>query len=533
MKRLLYILCVSLTSSFLNAQYFELSTPKRLGTGINSSAEESAPVLSPDGKEMYFVRTFDEYNVGGINDQDIWVSTKNEKGVWQEANNSTELNTREHNGLTSFSEDGTKVYVLFSNGIKSENKGIGLSVKNATGVWGKPTKIEIPSFTVVGENIGFTVSNDGKVLILSLAGDNSKGEEDLYYSLNTNGVWSTPKHLGDVINSAGYEISPFLSKGNDTLYFASNGFGGQGGCDIFYTVKQGDWNDWTVPTNMGNKINSPGFDAYLVKYGTQYYWSSNRNATDADIYFADEMRPPKLEIQETHTNVTAFGGNDGAIDVVVKSGVAPYKYAWSNGQNTEDLALLKRGFYQITVTDAIGQTQSLPVEITEPVPVVQKVIRLPEVRYAVNSWEFINDTTIQSFDSLNKVAQLLIEYPGMMLELISHTDSRGDNNKNLALSINRAKAVYKYLVEQKGIDARRLIPVGKGEMEPARVLDSETNSFIELTEAYITPFKTTDKAKFERLHQANRRTEGKIIGLNFDPSTAPEAPKDYLIFKPK
>jgi hypothetical protein len=58
-------------------------------------------------------------------------------------------------------------------------------------------------------------------------------------------------------------------------------------------------------------------------------------------------------------------------------------------------------------------------------------------------------------------------------------------------------------------------------------------SFIELTEAYITPFKTTDKAKFERLHQANRRTEGKIIGLNFDPTTAPEAPKDYLIFKPK
>jgi outer membrane protein OmpA-like peptidoglycan-associated protein len=366
-----------------------------------------------------------------------------------------------------------------------------------------------------------------------LAGDNSKGQEDLYYSLNTNGVWSTPKHLGDVINSTGYEISPFLSKANDTLYFASNGFGGQGGCDIFYSIKQGDWNNWTVPTNMGNKINSPGFDAYLVKYGTQYYWSSNRNATDADIYFADELRPPKLEIQETHTDVSAFGGNDGAIDVKVKSGVAPYKYSWSNGENTEDLALLKKGMYNITVTDAIGQTQSLPIEIIEPAPVVQKVIRLPEVRYAVSSWEFVNDETIKSTDSLDKVAQLLMEYPGMMLELISHTDARGDDKKNKLLSENRAKAVYKYLVETKGIDPRRLVPTGKGEMEPARILDPETNSFIDLTEAYITPFKTTDKAKFERLHQANRRTEGKIIGLSFDPLTAPEAPKDYLIFKPK
>lgn len=533
MKRLLYILCISLTSGFLNAQYFELSTPKRLGTGINSSAEESAPILSPDGKEMYFVRTFDEYNVGGINDQDIWVSVKNEKGVWLEANNLAELNTKEHNGLTNLSADAQRAYVLFSDGIKNENKGVGVSAKNASGVWEKATKLNVPGLNVVGENIGFTISNDGKVLILSLAGDNSKGQEDLYYSLNTNGVWSTPKHLGDVINSTGYEISPFLSKGNDTLYFASNGFGGQGGCDIFYSIKQGDWNNWTVPTNMGNKINSPGFDAYLVKYGTQYYWSSNRNATDADIYFADELRPPKLEIQETHTDVSAFGGNDGAIDVKVKSGVAPYKYSWSNGENTEDLALLKKGMYNITVTDAIGQTQSLPIEITEPAPVVQKVIRLPEVRYAVSSWEFVNDETIKSTDSLDKVAQLLMEYPGMMLELISHTDARGDDKKNKLLSENRAKAVYKYLVETKGIDPRRLVPTGKGEMEPARILDPETNSFIDLTEAYITPFKTTDKAKFERLHQANRRTEGKIIGLSFDPLTAPEAPKDYLIFKPR
>ena len=129
MKRLLYILCISLTSGFLNAQYFELSTPKRLGTGINSSAEESAPIVSPDGKEMYFVRTFDEYNVGGINDQDIWVSVKNEKGVWQEANNIAELNTKEHNGLTSLSADAQRAFVLFSDGIKNENKGIGVSIK--------------------------------------------------------------------------------------------------------------------------------------------------------------------------------------------------------------------------------------------------------------------------------------------------------------------------------------------------------------------------------------------------------------------
>jgi outer membrane protein OmpA-like peptidoglycan-associated protein len=120
-----------------------------------------------------------------------------------------------------------------------------------------------------------------------------------------------------------------------------------------------------------------------------------------------------------------------------------------------------------------------------------------------------------------------------MLELISHTDSRGDDKKNLLLSVNRAKAVYKYLVEERGIDPRRLIPVGKGELEPSRIFDETSGSYIELTEAYINQFKTTDKVKFEQLHQVNRRTEGKIIGLNSDPESAPEAPKDYLLFKVK
>ena len=175
----------------------------------------------------------------------------------------------------------------------------------------------------------------------------------------------------------------------------------------------------------------------------------------------------------------------------------------------------------------------MTVEITEPQPTVQKVIQFPEVRYKVNSWEFVNDSTTQSYDSLNRVAALLTEYPGLMLELLSHTDARGDEKKNLTLSMNRAKAVYTYLVEQKGIDPRRLIPVGKGESEPARVIDAATNSFIELTETYINQFKATDKTKFENLHQINRRTEGKIIGIAFDPNTAAPAPKDYLLPKPK
>jgi len=529
--KLIILLLLSL-NSWSQSNYLEYATPKRLGAFINTSSEESLPLLSADGKDLYFIRTFEEYNFGGVNDQDIWLCSKNEKGNWEEAYNVQELNNRDHNGIVGLSQDGNAAYVLFSNGIKCENKGIGKSVKTAAGLWAKPTKIEIPDLLITGANFGFTVSKDEKVIIISYNGSASKGQEDLYYSVNTAGIWSSPKSLGDNINTNGYEISPFLSPNSDTLYFASNGLGGEGDCDIFYSIKKLNFSDWSTPMNMGNKINSPNFDAYLVKYGKTFYWSSNRNAKESDIYYTEQLLPPVLEISETHLNISAFGGKDGAIDVYVKSGVAPYKFAWSNEKSSANISQLKRGNYSVTVTDAIGQQKILKIELMEPALVVQKVISLPEVRYALGSWEFINDASIMSNDSLNKVAQLLIEYPGIQLELISHTDARGDDKKNKLLSENRAKAVYKYLVETKGIDARRLIPIGKGETDPAKWSD-ELGAEIVLVETFINQFKITDKTKFERLHQINRRTEGKVIGLDFNPETAPEAPKDYLIFKLK
>ena len=53
---------------------------------------------------------------------------------------------------------------------------------------------------------------------------------------------------------------------------------------------------------------------------------------------------------------------------------------------------------------------------------------------------------------------------------------------------------------------------------------------IVLTEAYINQFKATNKALYERLHQLNRRTEGKVLRMDFDPATAPAANPGYLKF---
>jgi OOP family OmpA-OmpF porin len=529
-KFTMLVLCLlSVNISF--GQFWGFSDPVRLPEIINSSAEETTPVLvrNRNSNDLYFVRTFDEKNVGGKNDQDIWVSVENENG-WSSAKNIRKLNNENHNALGGISNN--QAYVLYSDkkqtlpAIKVSN----ISDENLPPheKWSAPSIVnfETGSLDLTNQEMGFFISKDHNSMVLSLKMADSYGMEDLYIlNLET----AELKHLSKEINSAGYEISPFLTDGGDTLFFASNGLGGLGGCDIFYSTLNKNTGDWSKPINLGNKINSEGFDAYLFKLGNTVYWSSNRGKDNADIFKSTVLFPPKLEIALSGTNVSTFQGNDGKVDVIIQTGVAPYKYEWSNGMKTEDLAQLKKGTYEVTVTDSIGQKANAKITLSEPQPEIKKVLRLPEVRYAVNSWKFVNDESINSFDSLNLVAQLLNEYPTMRLELLSHTDARGNEKANLILSQNRARAVFTYLVREKGIDGRRLIPVGKGELDPAKLKDSTNGKEVILTEAYIDGFKISNPKEFERLNQINRRTEGKIIGMDFDPSVEAPFNLDYFI----
>ena len=90
-----------------------------------------------------------------------------------------------------------------------------------------------------------------------------------------------------------------------------------------------------------------------------------------------------------------------------------------------------------------------------------------------------------SKDSLLFLSDLLTSHPTITIDLFSHTDSRSSARYNQVLSENRAKAVYKFLVEEKGIDPRRIQPIGKGEAEPATWTD-ENGQEVVLTEKIST-----------------------------------------------
>lgn len=357
---------VFVSVSSVYAQFWKTSDPVRLEGSVNSDAEENMPVFSQDSSILYFVRTFHPDNTGGEADQDIWFSTRDEESVYTESKRVSGINNKFNNAVVGLGNNGNTMYLFNAyEGKKDMKKGIAYSTKN-NGGWSAPKKLEIPGLVIEGDFYGFHVGAKEDVIILSYAGTGSLGEEDLFFSKKVNGNWTVPQHMGATINSTGFEISPFLSKNQDTLFFSSNGFGGAGDADIFYSVRQGDWNEWSQPINLGEKINSSKFDAYFVHSGSHAYWSSNRDAQRSDIYMVHIFQPPPLSIECIPFEVSSYKGEDGRVDVKIHSGAEPYTYEWSTGSTDASIANVAKGEYSVTVRDDVGQIATTTCFVDEP-----------------------------------------------------------------------------------------------------------------------------------------------------------------------
>jgi len=456
---------ITILPAILFAQFENIEGVKRLGGTVNSSAEENFPIFLKSDGSLYFTRTFDDDSKYGPNDQNVWRSDKVGEQSYQKGTEVKKINNKFNNCIVGFNSDETKIYLLNSyDGKKDLKKGICYSMKKGDS-WSKPKSIEIPGLDIEGSFYSFHINKEENAIIISYLGPNSEGEEDLYVSLLENGKWSIPKSMGAEVNSVGFEISPFLSKNSDTLFFSSNGFGGEGDADIFYAIKQNNsWFEWSEPINIGAKINSPKFDAYFTMSDRFLYWSSNRESQRSDIYYTSFLPPPPpLFASAEGTDVTIYQGTDGKIDLTPKGGVAPYRYQWSNGSTDEDPLNIPKGSYEVTVTDAIGQTVMLTVPINEPGPVSLTQISLPQavIYFDLNS-SYLNNQNYQDLDAFIKK---MMDYPTTKLTITSHCDRRESDTYNIWLSKRRMERTINYLVE-KGILRENISGDFRGEREP-------------------------------------------------------------------
>lgn len=288
MKKHLTLFFVLVLGSAQAQNRFGFESATKLPAVVNSEFEESTPVFDPVHDRLFFTRSMFPENVGGMEaGQDLWYTDKTRSGWTTPTNDIPPLNNMLNNAVIGLSEDGQELYLLGTYEPKiSLQKGFSRSLTQGEN-WSRPVKFDVPGLSIKGDFYGGWIDKTGKILLISMDGKESKGQEDLYVSLLENGKWTKPQWLGDSINSAGYEIAPCLMDDMTTLLFASSGHPGLGDCDIFYAYrKDSTWTNWTAAKNMGAPINSPAFDAFAFPVDEEMYFSSNRNDTFSNIYVA-------------------------------------------------------------------------------------------------------------------------------------------------------------------------------------------------------------------------------------------------------
>lgn len=285
----------------------EFNCKVRLPAVINSYRPTIQPLLTPDGKRLYFDRKYHPLNVGMNKDcDDIWYSDRNSDGSWGEpVNVGPPLNTPDCDVLFSISPDGRTA--LVGGEYEYSIKRPGFSITNWNGTeWSTPQKIFIPNFYNRSGYFYANLSADGNVLLMGLDRDDTKGSLDLYFSLkDNNGAWSPPKTLGNIVNSPGFDVSPYLALDGKTLYYSSDGLGGYGKADLFMTRRLDDtWQNWSKPINLGSAINTEA-DEHSISLNaagdTACIVSSDSVNELEGIYFVclpSEVRPQKVNLEK-------------------------------------------------------------------------------------------------------------------------------------------------------------------------------------------------------------------------------------------
>jgi OmpA-OmpF porin, OOP family len=466
---------------------------EKLSEYINSvEYSEGYPIISPDGETMFFVRFNSPANVGGIDDaNDIWISNLNSKGTWDVSYNiGRPLNTTSNNFVNSITPDGNTILLANQYNIDGTmTNGVSVANKTKTG-WEFPTKQTIESYYNNNDYVAFYMSQSNKYLLMSIEQNDSKGDLDLCVSMRTgDNSWSAPINLGAIINTSKTDYSPYLAADDKTLYFTSDGHTGYGDGDIFVTKRLDDtWQNWSKPLNLGNKINTSGFDVgYTVTAKGDYaYFTSVRDNSKMDIYrikLPQELAPdPVVLIEGKVFNKKTGEPIEAAIYYEYLNDGKEAGFARSNPATGEYKIVLPYGHnygFRAEAKGFVGVNENLNLtEVKEYKEIKRDLYLVPiEVGQIVrlnNIFFDFGKSTLkaESFNELNRVAKMMTENPSMKLEIAGHTDNVGADEANQSLSQNRAASVVTYL-NSKGISSDRLVAMGYGETSPVATNDTE------------------------------------------------------------
>lgn len=260
-----------------------------MGESINSEFSEHSPVISADNNTLlYTARRPDSRGAdleSAFYDEDIYVS-KNQGGKWSNGENiGLPVNSKGHDATISLTADGQTLYLYRH---KKDGGLYRTDFDSESDKWNEPRSIQKPLNSKYYE-ASICQSADSSLLFFTSARPGGFGGLDIYMSQREGkNDWSEPTNLGPRINTPFNEDAPYFHPDGRTLYYSSNGPNSLGGYDIFVTEYDRTAGDFLPPLNMGSPINSPDDEIYFVLSadGLHGYYTSGKEGGlgEKDIY---------------------------------------------------------------------------------------------------------------------------------------------------------------------------------------------------------------------------------------------------------
>jgi outer membrane protein OmpA-like peptidoglycan-associated protein len=467
--------------------------PINMGSNINNQLDQYWPSISVDEHTFVFTLLLpkDPNNptVFGNRQEDFYESNYGQDG-WSPARNvGPPLNTFDNEGAQTLSADGKEMYFTACN----RRDGQGLCdiyyTKFNGEVWTIPENIGRPVNTNYKETQP-SLSPDGHTLYFASNRPGGKGGLDIWQStLRNDGTWSEPINLGDSINTAGEEQSPFIHADNKSLYFSSTGWPGLGRFDLFLSRRKLD-DTWSIPQNLGYPINTQYSEEGMIvnAKGNTAFYSSTRDGGfgGRDIYEFElykEVRPQTVSYMKgtVYDAITKkpLKAKFELIDLQTAKTVMESYSLSSDGTflisipTDKDYALNanRQGylFYSANFTLSHGdykQPYLMDVPLNPIKPGEKSILR--NIFFDTDRFTLKQESKAE----LERLVQLLRENPTVKLQLSGHTDNTGSSEHNKILSDKRANAVVQYLIDN-GIPPARLSSKGYGETQPIASNDSD------------------------------------------------------------
>jgi outer membrane protein OmpA-like peptidoglycan-associated protein len=503
-----------------------------LDSTINKVNTEAAPINLDENTLVYTsLRT---EKVEYINEDDTaspivrklyYATRKNEGEQWKFMGEfSDNLNIANFNtGNACFSPDHKRIYFTRC---RQNYKGemicaIFVSEKNGD-TWSEPERlpksVNNPKYTSTMPAVTTDPKKGSDVIYFVSNNKEGRGGMDIWYTVydKKTKTYKEPKNAGNKVNTSQDEISPFFDNDTRTLYFSSDGWGGLGGFDVYKAT--GDGKKWLSNENIGQPVNSGADEIYytISPNREEGFFISNRKGGNAlknraccdDIYSYKHSQYIKISLdgyvyERAHPEVPIA---DADVELYILDKKTKEKaliktlYTDKSGNYKSPLEAGHEYFIIIKKKDWLGTSTDLSTMGITTSQVIKRVsylekepkepIHIPNIQYEFDKAVILEQSKI-AIDTT--VLALMIANPELIVEIQSHTDSKGGDVYNMKLSQKRAESVVNYLAS-KGISPKRLVAKGYGESKP------------------VAPNENADGSDNPEGRAKNRRTDFKIIG---------------------